>query len=115
MFSTQCIGRNKLAGLIKEMCQKAGLKGNFTNHSGKVTCATGLFEASVDEQLIMSQTGHRSTAVRCYKHPTADHDVVLSNVLQPPPNRVRDIDVSTMQKSVDDQAEKEKQTPCCIA
>ena len=63
-FGTQVIGRNKLATLMKEMCANAGLKGNFTNHSGKATCASRLFEHDVDEQLIMRQTGHRSSAVR---------------------------------------------------
>ncbi len=57
--------------LHEEMCAKAGLKGNFTNHSGKVTCATQLFEENIDEQLIMRQTGHRSSAVRAYKWPNA--------------------------------------------
>lgn len=74
---------------MKEMCQKAGHTGNFTNHSGKVTCATRLFEANVDEQLIRRQTGHRSTAVRCYKRPTTDHDVMVSNILHPPPKKVK--------------------------
>ena len=35
----------------------------FTNHSGKRTCATVLFQSDVDEPLIMDRTGHRSTAV----------------------------------------------------
>ena len=63
-FGTQVIGRNKLATLMKEICANAGLKGNFTNHSGKATCASRFFEHDVDEQLIMRQTGHRSSAVR---------------------------------------------------
>ena len=69
---------------MKEMCGKAGLKGNFTNHSGKVTCASRLFEHNVDEQLIMRLTGHRSNAVRLYKRPAVEHDLAVSRVLQPP-------------------------------
>lgn len=61
-FAAQVIGKNKLAGLVKEMCQRAGFSGNYTNHSGKVTCATRLFSSNVDEQLIMRQTGYRSNA-----------------------------------------------------
>ena len=78
-FSSQCIGHNKLAGLMKEMCQKTGLNGNFTNHSGKATCASRLFECNVDEQLIMQrQTGHRSSAVLSIQmaHGRAQHDSV---------------------------------------
>lgn len=70
--------------MIKEMCALAGFSGNFTNHSGKVTCATRLFENNVDEQLIMRQTGHRSNAVRAYKRPTKEHDRMVSQMLQPP-------------------------------
>lgn len=54
---------------MKEMCEKAGLKGNFTNYLGKFTCASRLFKHNVDKQLIMRQTGHRSSAVRLYKRP----------------------------------------------
>ena len=66
------------------MCTLAGLKGNFTNHLGKVTCATRLFHNNFDEQLIMRQTGHRSNAVRAYKRPGIEHDLKISHVLQPP-------------------------------
>ncbi len=83
-FSKQVIGKNKLGGLVKEMCTRAGFSGNYTNHSGKVTCATELFNSNVDEQLIMRQTGHRSNAVRAYKRPGADHDMLVSSILQPP-------------------------------
>ena len=51
---------NKLAGLVKEMCAKAGFVGSYRNHSGKATCATELFNQNVDEQLTMRQTGNRS-------------------------------------------------------
>ena len=37
------------------------------NHSLHATNATRLFEANVDEQLIMQRTGHMSNAVREYK------------------------------------------------
>ncbi len=83
-FGSQVVGRNKLAGLVKEMCTMAGFKGNFTNHSGKVTCATRLFEHNIDEQLIKRQTGHRSDSVRQYKRPNSDHDKKISSILQPP-------------------------------
>ena len=83
-FGAQVIGRNKLSTLMKEMCTLVGLKGNFTNHSGKVTCATHLFHNNFDEQLIMRQTGHRCNAVRAYKRPGIEHDLKISHVLQPP-------------------------------
>ena len=39
----------------------------FTNHSLHAITATRLFEANVDEQLIIQRTGHMSSAVRSYK------------------------------------------------
>ena len=67
-YGEQVLGINKIKELMKEITGKAGLVGNFTNHSGKRTCATQLYQAGVDEQEIMSRTGHRSeTAVRKYK------------------------------------------------
>lgn len=66
-YSEQVLGINKIKGLMKEITGNAGLVGNFTNHSGKRTCATQLYQAGVDEQDIMSRTGHRSeSAVRKY-------------------------------------------------
>ena len=76
---------NKLAGIVKTFCEKAGFQGYFTNHSGKVTCATELFKQNIDEQLIMKQTGHRSQdAVRRYKRPSVQHQLQVSDILQPP-------------------------------
>ncbi len=88
-FSKQVIGKNKLGTLVKEMCLRAGFSGNYTNHSGKVTCATQLFENNIDEQLIMRQTGHCSRAVRNYKRPGVQHDQLVSSVLQPPAKSVK--------------------------
>jgi hypothetical protein len=48
-FSQQPVGVHKLGTIIKNACSKAGLDGNFTNHSGKRTCATVLFQNGVDE------------------------------------------------------------------
>lgn len=67
-YGEQVLGVNKLKGLMKEIAGNAGLEGNFTNHSGKRTCAIQLYQAGIDEQEIMSRTGHRSeVAVRKYK------------------------------------------------
>ena len=39
-YGEQVLGINKIKGLMKEITGQAGLVGNFTNHSGKRTCAT---------------------------------------------------------------------------
>ena len=54
------IGHNLLSQTVKRLCQVAGISGFKTNHSLRVTSATRLFQSGLDEQLIMSRTGHRS-------------------------------------------------------
>ncbi|XP_019637242.1 PREDICTED: zinc finger MYM-type protein 2-like [Branchiostoma belcheri] len=85
--SLQVVGVNKLKTYMKTMFEKAGinLQGrNISNHSGKVTCATQMWEAGFDEQTIMGRTGHRSNAVRAYKRPSNTLLQDVSNKLQPP-------------------------------
>ena len=84
----QMVTNNQLETAIKKQIPKgtqkskqAGFNGRFIIHSGKVTCATQLFEENVDEQL---QTGPRSDAVPAYKRPTKSHALQISNILQPP-------------------------------
>lgn len=83
-YGEQVLRVNKLKGLMKEIAGKAGLEGNFTNHSGKRTCATQLYQAGIDEQEIMSRTGHRSEeAVRKYKRSNSALQERVSEDLNP--------------------------------
>ena len=76
------VGHNLLSNTIPRLFKEAGLKGNFTNHSLRATSATRLFDAGVDEQLIMSRTGHSSTGgVRSYKRVTERLQEMTSSVL----------------------------------
>ena len=87
-YGQQTIGINKLKSFMKTICAKAGLVGNFTNHSGKRTCATQLYNAGVAEQEIMKRTGHRSEkSVRKYKRSSDEISENVSNVLNPPSNK----------------------------
>ena len=84
-FGKQRLGINKLESMIKTICKDAGISGNFTNQSGKRTCATTLYQAGVDEQSIMMRTGHRSVqGVRKYKWPSNNQLKEVSNILDPP-------------------------------
>ena len=84
-YGNQPVGINKLKSMIKIICSRAGLVGNFTNHSGKRTCATQLYMAGVDEQDIMARTGHRSEkGVRKYKQACEAVQKRVSAVLDPP-------------------------------
>lgn len=90
-YGTHALGINKLKSMMKEMCAAGGLKGNFTNHSGKRTCATQMYLSGIDEQEIMSRTGHRSEkAVRKYKRSSDEIQEKVSSVLDPPaPKKVK--------------------------
>ena len=67
-----------------------------TIHCMRVTNATRLFQCGVEEQLIMTRTGHRSVSgVRTYKRVLDDQKETLSNILNsttnatdcPPPQK----------------------------
>ncbi len=66
-YSDKPLGVNSIKKIVKSLAEKAGLRGHFSNHSLRATCATRLFEAGVDEQLIKNVTGHHSDSVRDYK------------------------------------------------
>ena len=61
-------GQNYLGSLVKEVCKKAGIQGEKSNHSLRVTYATHMWEANVPEKLIKQRTGHCSLeALRSYE------------------------------------------------
>ena len=75
------IGHNVLQQMIPNLFKAAWIQGHFTNHSLRATSATRLFEAQIDEQLIMQRTGHSSTAVRAYKRIGEKLKLVTSDAL----------------------------------
>ena len=90
-YSNQAIGVDKVALFMKKIAKKGGLKRAFTNHSGKRSCATLLYNARVPEQEIMARTGHRSElAVRKYKRTSDEMLKQVSCALDPSdPNSVQ--------------------------
>lgn len=75
------VGVHNLQQTVKWLCDQAGLKGHFTNHSLRATAATRLYNAGIDEQLIAEKTGHRSTAIRAYKRTNDEQQAQISNIL----------------------------------
>ena len=75
------IGHNVLQIMVPNLFKAAGIEGHYTNHSLRATSATQLFEAQIDEQLIMQRTWHSSTAVRVYKHVGEKLKLVTSDAL----------------------------------
>lgn len=90
-FIQQPIGLNKLSSIMKTMFSEAGIPGYYTNHSGKRTLATTLYQAGVPEQEIMERTGHRSMeSVRKYKRPSSEMLKDISNLLEPQLENVKE-------------------------
>ncbi|VDI48354.1 Hypothetical predicted protein [Mytilus galloprovincialis] len=72
---------------MKELFKAAGISTtdrNITNHSGKVTCCTTLFNAGFSDSTVKSRSGHRSTASDTYKRPLETLQDNVSKALQPP-------------------------------
>ena len=71
-----------LSATVARMCKAAEIPGFRTNHSLRATTATRLYQAGVDEQLIMERTGHHSIdGVRNYKRTNAEQQENLSDIL----------------------------------
>jgi hypothetical protein len=80
-FCNVPIGVNTLGAVVSKMCARAGFVGFFTNHSLRVTAATRLFAANVDEQLIKLKNGHTSDAVRSYKRVSDEQLSAMTDVI----------------------------------
>ena len=81
-YAPHAIGHHTLDNTVSRICKAAGIKGFKTNHSLRVTTATRLFQAGVDEQLIMERTGHHSTdGIRTYKRSSAQQQEAISDIL----------------------------------
>ncbi len=77
--------------------KSASFTGYYTNHSLRASAATRMFTPGVDEQAIMSVTGHSSTdGVRAYKRISEQLKELTSDVLNlagepaPPPKKVKE-------------------------
>ena len=91
---------------MKTLCEKGGLVGNFSNHSGKRTCATQLYMAGVEEQEIMARTGHRSErSVRKYKRSSDEIADKVSDILNPPPAKQIKLETHTESMDIDNGSE----------
>ena len=76
------VGHNVLAGTVQRLFKAAGIEGHYSNHSLCATSATRLFDAGLDEQLIMARTGHSSSdGVRLYKRVTEHLREKTSDIL----------------------------------
>ena len=81
-YTVKPIGKNTLAGMVKEICAHGNIAGWKTNHS---LCATGvsdLFHAGVPDKIIQERSGHLSMdGLRQYEHTTTEQEESVSKVL----------------------------------
>ena len=75
------VGENKLKCFVKTLCSKGGIPGFYTNHSLRASSATRMYQGGVEEQVIQEITGHRSLAVRSYKHTSDEQCQNASNAI----------------------------------
>lgn len=78
------VGINSLNKILPdELCKGAGLT-RKTSHNLIVSCATALFQNSVEEKLIRERTGHRSNAVFKYEKASLEQQRKVGDILGPP-------------------------------
>ena len=81
-YDKQVVGINKLNGILPSMCKEAGFKAK-SSHCLRVTCASALFNAGVEEKLIRDRTGHRSNALFKYEKVSEMKSTEVSDILAP--------------------------------
>ena len=81
-YDKQVVGINKLNGILPSMCKEANFKAK-SSHCLRVTCASALFNAGVEEKLIRDRTGHRSNALFKYEKVSEMKSTEVSDILAP--------------------------------
>ena len=76
------VGINTLNMVLPDLCEAAGVK-RKTAHCLRVTCASSLFNAGVEEKLIRERTGHRSNVLLKYEKPSEENKGKVSYLLGP--------------------------------
>lgn len=100
-FSRTALGHNTLRDTVNRICKEAGIQGFKTNHSLRSTAASRLYQAGVDEQLVMERTGHRSLeGVRSYKRTCDEQRIALSDILNRKKPRQDDLQVSELKPKI---------------
>ena len=88
-YSKNPLGHNTLGKIPPDLMRQAGFEGYYTNHSLRVSLATRLHDAKVDEQLITSRTGHSSTdGVWAYRRTSDQLKQLTSDILTTSPKHI---------------------------
>lgn len=90
----------------------------FANHSGKRTCATFSYQADIQEQSIISRTGHQSLEnVRKYRRPFSEMLKDVSSVLENSVPISKKINLEAADVSMNVPAEKpvDQKSDCAVS
>lgn len=86
-FGATTISDPNLRGMFKKFYDEAGVSRegkNISNHSGRVTCVSALYNAGYDDNAVKSRTFHKSDAVHLYKKMSTQMSQSISNTLGAP-------------------------------
>ena len=73
------MGHNKFGQVVRRVCEKAGIKGNFTNHSLRATTATRGLSKGIADKFVMQRTGHRDArSLQTYQRPSTSSKIEIS-------------------------------------
>ena len=83
-YENSVVGTNTLnSNLPEKLCGRAGLE-RKTAHSLRVTCATRLYQNSIDDKRTRERTGHKSNALERYERPCKEQIREVSECLRVP-------------------------------
>ena len=100
-YEKSAVGINSLNKILPDkLCSKAGLP-RKTSHSLRITCATRLFQSSVNDKQIRERTGHTSNSLLRYEKPSDEQVSFVSNVLSAP-NSFKPIENPSLDSLLDD-------------
>ena len=78
-FTLNPVEHNTLGNRVKNLCEKAGIEGHYTNHSLRVTTATRGLEKGIAEKYVMERTGHRDArSLHRYQRPKVQQKIETS-------------------------------------
>ena len=78
-FTLNPVGHNTLGNTVKNLCEKAGIEGHYTNHSLRVTTATSGLEKGIAEKYVMERAGHRDVrSLHRYQRPNVQQKIEIS-------------------------------------
>ena len=79
------LGKNALSKMVKNMCSKASIEGNKTNHSLQTTGITNMFQTGISEKVIQDRSGHRFLdGLRKYERISEEQQAEACRVLAVP-------------------------------